>query len=194
MNSLACQSALEWDTLLAYWLGELDPENEARTEEHYLGCPRCSQRLELLIALARDVRELIRISGITMIITDRFARRLAEHGLNVREYRVPLNGSVNCTVTDDDEFVLGNLAAPLDDVQRLDMVYIDSQGGTQSRLEDIPFVPESGAVVISTRIDALRALPACAIRVRLLDVAVDGERVLGDYTFNHTPGTLQKPE
>lgn len=190
-NALSCQSPLEWDVLLAYWLGELSPEDEARAEEHYLGCAECSQRLELLIAMARNVRELIKISGVNMVITDHFVRRLAARGLKVREYRIPVNGSVNCTVTSEDDIVLGRLEAPLDRVQRLDMVYIDSEGRSDMRLEDIPFVPESDAVVFSTRIEALRALPACALRVRLLDVTGTGERTLGEYTFNHTPDKVQ---
>ena len=193
-NALSCRSPLEWDVLLAYWLGELSPEDETHTEEHYLGCADCSRRLELLIALARGVRELIKINGVNMVITDHFARRLAARGLNVREYRIPVNGSVNCTVSANDDFVLGRLEAPLDQVQRLDMVYIDSDGRTEMRLEEIPFIPESGAVVFSTRIDALRALPACALRVRLLDVTGTGERTLGEYTFNHTPDPLQRSE
>jgi hypothetical protein len=193
-NALSCQSPLEWDALIAYWLGELNPDDELRTEEHYLGCAECSRRLELLIAIARDVRELIKISGVNMVITDRFVRRLAARGLKVREYRIPVNGSVNCTVTPDDNFVLGRLLAPLDQVQRLDMVYVDSEGKSEMRLEDIPFIPESGAVVFSTRIEALRALPACTIRVRLLDVADHSERTLGEYTFNHAPCTPQSPD
>jgi hypothetical protein len=193
-NAESCRSPLGWDSLLAYWLGELEPENEAHTEEHYLGCATCSRRLELLTELARDVRELIKINGVNMVITDHFLRRLVAHGFKVREYRIPVNGSVNCTVTSDDDFVLGRLEASLDEVQRLDLAYVDSEGKTDMRLEDIPFIPESGAVVFSTRIDALRALPACAIRVRLLDVAGNSERTLGEYTFNHTPGILPQAD
>lgn len=182
-----CQSPLEWDTLLAYWLGELDADNEALTEEHYLGCSQCSQRLEWLAALARGVRDLLKISGVNMVITDSFARSLAERGLHVREYRVPRNGSVNCTVTPEDDFVLGRLEAPLDEVKRLDLVYLDDKGKDQMRLDDIPFIAESGNVVFSTRIETLRALPACTLRVRLLAVDNHDERILGEYAFNHTP-------
>lgn len=191
MITPSCQSPLDWDTLLAYWLGELDSDREARTEEHYLGCAECSRRLELLTTLAQEVRALTRTSGVSAVLDDQFLRRLTEHGVRVREYRVPRNGSVNCTVTPEDDFVVGRLEAPLADVTRLDMLYLDSEGKPVTRHEDIPFIPESGAVVFSTRIDALRALPATTLRVRLLAVDRDGERLLGDYIFNHTPHTLQ---
>jgi hypothetical protein len=186
-NTASCPSPLDWDTLLAYWLCELDIDSEAAVEEHYLGCTQCSQRLEWLAALAQGVRNLIKISGVNMVITDAFVRNLKARGLHVREYRVPLNGSVNCTVTPEDDFVLGRLEAPLDEVKRLDLVYLDDEGKDQMRLDDIPFNADSGSVVFSTRIEALRALPACTLRVRLLAVDNHDECTLGEYAFNHTP-------
>jgi Putative zinc-finger len=191
---MKCKSPLAWDTLLAYRLGELDPDSEVRIEEHYLGCAACSRRLEELTALAGGVRAVTRMSGVNVVINDPFARRLSEQGLKVREYSVPLNGSVNCTVAPEDDFGVARLEAPLDAVQRVDMVYLDSEGQSGMRREDVPFVAESGAVVFSTRIDTLRALPATTLRVRLLAVDNSGERTLGDYTFNHSPYSSQRPE
>lgn len=182
-----CRSPLDWPTLLAYWLGELDPDTEARIEEHYLGCAHCSGQLQELSALAEGVRAVARSSGVNAVVNEPFVRRLAERGLNVREYRVPQNGSVNCTVAPADDFVVARLEAPLAGVTRLDLVHVGIDGKTQLRLEDIPFVAESGGVVVSTRIDTLRALPATTLRMRLLAVDGNDERTLGDYTFHHTP-------
>lgn len=189
MNAPSCRSPLGWDILLEYWLGELDAEAEARTEEHYLGCAGCSHRLEQLTALAHEVRALARTSGVNMVINDQFVRRLAGSGLQVREYHLPLNGSVNCTVAPQDDVVVARLEAPLEGVERVDMVYVDSDGRPQMRQEDVPFVAESGGVVFSPGIDTLRALPATTLRVRLLAVENNGERTLGEYRFNHTPAT-----
>lgn len=184
MNAPLCPSPLEWHTLLEYWLGELDPASEAHTEEHYLGCATCSGRLEQLTSLAREVRAVTRESGVTVIVNDQFVRRLTVDGLHVREYRLPLNGSVNCTVAPEDDVVVARLEVPLKEVKRVDMVYMAGQH--EMRQEDIPFIPGSGAVVFSSRIDALRALPSSAVRVRLLAVDNGSERTLGEYTFNHT--------
>ncbi len=152
--------------LLEYWLGELEPEAEARTEEHYLGCAECSGRLEQLAALAGEVRAVARTSGVNMVINDQFVRRLAESGLQVREYRLPLNGSVNCTVAPEDDVVVARLEAPLEGVKRVDMLYVDSDGRPEMRQEDIPFVADSGGVVFSPGIDAAARPagnhPACA--------------------------------
>ena len=187
MNSAACPSPLDWNTLLAYWLGELDPDSEARTEAHYLGCPICSRRLEELAALAQGVRALTRASGVDAVVSADFVRRLSERGLRVREYRVPRNGSVNCTVAPEDDFVVAYLEGPFADVSRLDVIYLSNDGGDDIRHADIPFDPDSGSVAISTRIAALRALPVSTQRMRLLAITDDSERTVGEYTFNHTP-------
>lgn len=187
MNIAACPSPLDWNTLLAYWLGELDPDSEARIELHYLGCPDCSRQLEELAALAQGVRALTRASGVDAVVCADFVRRLSERGLRVREYRVPRNGSVNCTVAPDDDFVVAYLEGPFTGVARLDLVHLSGDGAQGIRHADIPFDPDSGSVVLSTCIAALRALPATTHHVRLLAVTDDGERTLGDYTFNHTP-------
>lgn len=190
MSTVSCGAPLDWPTLLAYWLGELDSDAEARIEEHYLGCAGCSGRLAELGALTEGVRAVARASGVSAVVNEAFVRRLAERGLNVRAYRVPQNGSVNCTVAPEDDFVIARLEAPLAGVRRLDLVNVGIDGRTQTRLEDIPFVAESGHVVVSTRVDTLRALPATTLRMRLLAVDGNDERAIGEYTFHHTP---QKP-
>lgn len=189
MTRPSCQSPLTWDTLLAYWLGELESDNAEQIEEHYLGCAQCSQRLEQLVSLADGVHALARTSGVDMVINDEFVQRLRQDGLSVREYRVPLNGSVNCTVTPEDDFVVGHLEAPLSGVQRIDMLTIDDDGNADTRQQDIPFIADSGGVVLALGIDKLRAMPATALHVRLLAVDDQSEHTLGDYTFNHTPYT-----
>jgi hypothetical protein len=191
---MKCRSPLDWETLLAYRLGELDPDSEARIEEHYLGCAACGQRLEQLTRLVGDVRAVTRMSGVNFVVNDPFVRRLSEQGLRVRKYSVPLNGSVNCTVAPEDDFLVARLEAPLDEVQRVDMVYVDSDGKPALRQEDVPFIPESGGVLFSTCIAAVRALPKTTLRVRLLAVDNGGERTLGEYRFNHTPYGAERPQ
>lgn len=186
MNGRPCQSPLGWDTLLAYWLGELEPDVEAGMEEHYLGCGQCSRRLERLAALARGIRTVARQSDVNMVISDQFVRRLSEEGMRVREYRVARNGSVDCTITPEDDFIVGRLEAPLAGVHRVDLVSLDSNGEIQERQEDVPFVARSGGVVVSPSINRIRALPDCVMHFRLLAVDAGGEITLGDYTFNHS--------
>ncbi len=187
MSEPTCHAPLSWETLLAYRLGELAPDQEAQTEEHYLGCALCTQRFEQLTMLAQGIRALARGSGVATVVNDQFIHRLREEGRQVREYRVPLNGAVNCTVTPDDDFVVAHLEAPLNTVTRLDLLHILPDGNIALRQEDIPFLAESDGVVVVTNIDQLRAFPAITLCMRLLAVDNNGERTLGDYQFNHTP-------
>ena len=103
----------------------------------------------------------------------------------MREYRVPRNGSVNCTVAPEDDLLVSRLEAPLAGVGRLDLV-VHAPGLPDEVKQDIPFDPARGEVVMSANMPQLRAMPSLRLRFEL--VAVDGEdrRVLGEYTFNHS--------
>ncbi len=187
MTVSSCQSPLPWSVLLEYWFGELDRKVQARTEAHYLECAECSRRLEWLTALVSASRLLIRNSGISLVVDAAFVERLRTEGVRVREYRVPRDGSVDCTVTPQDDFVVARLDAPLAEAERVDLVQVDRDGHYLSRQEDIPFVAETGEVLFSYAIDQLRALPATCMRLRLVAVSDSGENILGDYVFNHSP-------
>ena len=176
-------------TLVSYWLGELDEAREAEIEQHYLGCDECSGRLAEVEALAAGVRRAFASGRAHAVVTAPFVERLQSLGLRLREYHVPRNGSVNCSVAPEDDVLLSHLQAPLQDVTRLDAIVVTpaEAGGGQFRFEDIPFDPAAGEVVLVPGIERVRALPECREVVRLVAVEAAGDRVIGEYTFNHTP-------
>jgi DNA-binding response OmpR family regulator len=94
---------------------------------------------------------------------------------------------VNCTVTPQDDLVVARLQATLRDVQRLDLLFDDSTSGARWRFEDVVFDPAADEVVLANNMAELRRLPVTTQRVQLLAVEPGIERVIGDYTFNHTP-------
>lgn len=179
-----CAAPLEFETLVEYWLGECGPEDAARIEEHYLGCGHCSARLDEVAALAGAVRGAFERGRFGTFVSSQFARRLEEKGVRVREYRVPRNGSVNCTLAAADQVLLGRMQVPLAGVRRVDAVL---QGPFDARLEDVPFDAASGEVLMAPSVALVRTLPAHRQVVRLLSVDEGGERLLGEYTFNHSP-------
>ena len=83
--------------------------------------------------------------------------------------------------------MVAHLEASLTGIYRLDLVLLDFGGQDTERLRDIPFDPASGEVIITPHIARIRALPASTARARLVSVDEKGERVIGEYTFNHTP-------
>lgn len=185
MTRASC-TALQAQELAAYWLGELDEEHERRLDGHLFACAACSARLSALVELGAAIRRAFLDGWLNIVLPEPFIRRIKDAGFRVREYDLASGGSVDCTVTPDDDFVVAYLRAPLRDVARLD-VLIDDQTSGKHRANDVAFDPGAEALVAVTSTAYLRTLKHSQQRVRL--VAVDGvdERVLGDYTFNHYP-------
>jgi hypothetical protein len=69
----------------------------------------------------------------------------------------------------------------------MDLVAMGAQGEAAERWKDIPFDASSGEIVLLSRMDEVRSLPATTLVLRLLAVSEAEERVLGEYTFHHTP-------
>ena len=185
MSAPNCTTPMGVSALIEYWLGELDEVAGARIDEHLFGCQECGAKLDEIIALAGGVRTAFGQGEIQAVITDAFLKSLAEQKVRLREYRVPRNGSVNCSVAPEDEVVVARLEAPLDGVTRLDVhsYFGDAQPEV---FRDIPFDPVSGEVVLMPRLSQLRVAPSHVHRVRLVAVDAKGERVIGGYTLNHT--------
>jgi hypothetical protein len=62
----------------------------------------------------------------------------------------------------------------------------DSAAGTV-RMEDVAFDPAADSLSLVPGVAYLRTLRREQLRVQLVAVDHAGERVLGDYTFNHYP-------
>lgn len=185
MTAPVCNAPLDEQTLIAYWLGELDEASEARIDEHVLGCNACGRGLAQVVALGDGIRAAFRRGSVRAFVSRAFVERAIERGTRVREYRVPRNGSVNCSVAPDDDLLVAHLEAPLAGVKRVDALsYLDD--APPEVFPDIPFDAASDEVVLAPKIAYVRTLPSHSQRVRLVAVDESGERVIGDYTFNHS--------
>lgn len=171
----------EFATLVDYWFGELPPGEEAAFEEHLFGCAECTAKLEELAALGAAVRAAWKAGAVRAVISRALYEAMKKEGLRLREYRMAPGGSVNCTIAAADDFVVSRLAAPLSDVQRVDLV---TDAG---RFEDVPFDAAAGEVLMCPAPAVLKRRSAFTHHVRLVAVEEAGERVLGEYTFLHTP-------
>jgi anti-sigma factor RsiW len=171
----------EFSKLVDYWFGELAPAEEAELEEHFFGCAECSANLAQLAALGAAVRGAWRAGAVRAVISHALLEKMRAAGLRLREYAVPPGGSVSCTIKEADDFVVSRLAAPLAGVRRVDLV---TAGG---RFEDVPFDAAAGEVLVCPPPAALKRSGAHVDRVSLVAVEAAGERLLGEYTFVHTP-------
>jgi hypothetical protein len=182
-----CSNPIDAAVLADYWLAALAGSEEEAVEEHLLDCDRCGQRLREVIALAEGVRKLAREGSLRMVVSDAFLKRAAEEGLRVRQYAPSPGGSVECTVTAEDDILIGRLAANLSGATRVDLCLCDERGVERLRLPDIPVHSGASGVIYQESITFAKALPTNTMIARL--VAFDdagSERLLGEYTFNHT--------
>ena len=184
---MSCTKPIDAAILADYWLAALPPSEEEAIEEHLFACDECSARLRETIALADAIRGLAREGSLLMVVSDAFLQRVAQEGLHVREYAPPAGGGVACTVKAEDDFLIGRLTADLSIARRVDLSICDRGGMEQLRLSDIPFDSSAGSVAFQQSITYAKAAPSETMIARL--VAFDdagSERLLGEYTFNHT--------
>ncbi len=183
---MTCHTPLTAAVLADYWLAALPPSEEDAAEEHLLSCDQCGDRLREIIALAQGIRNLAREGSLFMVVSENFLKRAREYGLHVREYAPPQSGSVKCTVTAEDDLLIGRLAADLTGSGRVDLRLYDAHGVEQLRLPDIPFNAEADAVHFQYSITHAKAAPSETVIARLIALDDAGrETLLGEYTFNH---------
>lgn len=182
-----CFNPIDAAVLADYWLAALVQPEEEAVEEHLFTCDECGARLREVIALAEGVRKIAREGSLRMVVSDAFLKRAAEEGLRIREYALPAGGGVQCTVTADDDFLVGRLAANLTGAKRIDLCICDERGVEQLRMADIPVHAGASSIVYQESITFAKAMPTNKMIARLVTFdEAGGERLLGEYTFNHT--------
>jgi hypothetical protein len=182
-----CASPLSDETLLDHWLWEPFQTPQPDVEEHLLGCDDCSDRLAGVIAIADGIRDVARAGAIRVVVPPVFLERVVLEGLRLREYRIAPGGSIECSVAPEDEVLVARLGLDVGDASRVDLVWLDADGHEQERLPDVPVHAGMREVVFVQRIADVRALPKATARARFVAADGNGERVLAEYTFDHTP-------
>jgi hypothetical protein len=182
----SCSTPLADDLVLGWWIGELGAAEARRVEGHLFSCGSCSARAQLLAAVGEGVRGLVREGRLPAVLSAIVVERLQLEGRRIREYRVAPGGGVQCTVGPEDDVVLARLSARFEGVTRVDLVSrVDD--GPEQRYADLPFDPAAGELIVAPPTDVLRTRPASLERMRLVSVEPQGERLLGEYTFDHSP-------
>jgi predicted anti-sigma-YlaC factor YlaD len=182
-----CASPLSDETLLEHWIWEPFQTPQADVEEHLLGCDDCSDRLARVVEIADGVRDVVRAGATRVVVPPVFLERVVLEGLRLREYRIAPGGSIECSVAPEDDVLVARLGVNVGDATRIDLVWLDAEGLEQERLTDVPVHAAMPEVVFVQRIADMRALPKTTARARFVATDGDGERVVAEYTFNHTP-------
>jgi hypothetical protein len=177
----------EHERLADYWLGDVSPEDEAAIEEHLFECSQCSDALGWIARFGEALKAAARQGNVGMLVTPEFVERLVREGFRVRTYAPPSGGEVQCTVTKADDLLMGQLRADLSSARRIDAVVSSESGTMNFRIEDVPFraVAES-ELVWNQPMAMARASGKDVMVIRLVE-ATEGDRVLAEYTFRHSP-------
>jgi hypothetical protein len=184
---VSCRKPLDAAILADYWIFAASRSDEDAIEEHLLACDECGTRLREVIALAEAIRSVAREGSLRVIVGDAFLRRVAAAGRRVREYAPAPGGSVHCTVTAEDDFLVSRLAANLSGAERVDLCICDEHGVEQERLRDIPVRAGAPDVALQESITHAKAMPSETLIMRLVALDQAGrEQALGEYTFHHT--------
>ena len=183
---MTCINPIPAEVLADYWLALLTDEGETSVETHLLACDHCGDRLRDVIRMAQSLAQLAHHGSLRLIVSDTFVQRARERGLRVREYPVTPGTSVACTVTADDDLLVSRLAVQISEASRVDVSLCDAHGVEWSRLRDIPVRADADTLILQESMTFAKALPSSTLLLRLLAVDADVDRVLAEYTFNHT--------
>jgi hypothetical protein len=184
--SAPCDRPIGLAPLLDYWLEDAEPGDVDAVEEHLLGCEACSRLLGSVVAIGGGVRRLSREGAVEMVVTPSFLARIAEQGLHTREYRVAPGGRVDCTVTPQDDILVARLLGNFGGLTRLDLI-TDQEGQPTHRVLDVPFNSEVGELIVAQAMPYVRKLRDARLQIRLVSPEATGDRLIGAYTFDHTP-------
>jgi hypothetical protein len=183
---MICQVPLDAPVLVDYWLALLPEAESEEVEEHLLSCDGCGASLRHAIVLIDGVRRLARDGTLRLVVTEDFVQRGIEQGLQVRQYNVVAGGSVHCTVTEDDDWLISRLSADVAGSDRVDLSLSGPDGVERMRLTDVPISRERDGVIYQESMAFAKASGTQTLRLRLIGVGEEGERVLAEYAFHHT--------
>ena len=56
---MSCSNPVSWEKLADYWAGDLSPADEARLEEHLMGCEPCTAEAARAAAVVQALRSFV---------------------------------------------------------------------------------------------------------------------------------------
>src|SRR5690349_6992169 len=96
---------IDFEKLVAWWLGDLPSAEGEKVEEHFFACASCAARVEWLAGLSGGVRATVRAGRVGLFVSKRFVEAMVQVGMRLREYGLEAGGSVNCTIRTEDDGV-----------------------------------------------------------------------------------------
>jgi hypothetical protein len=175
----ACSAPVAFETLVAWWTGELAGDEAARVEEHVFACDACARALEGVANLAAGLRE-----HLPPILSHAHRDRLVAGGARIRVTPVEAGIDARARFGDDVDLLVHALRADLARAERVDVEIVASGFRTSILCEGVPFDAKAGEVLICCQRHFQRLSPSDPT-FRVYAFEGGQRRRVGDYLVIH---------
>ena len=141
----ACTAPLPFETLVAYWAGELAPAANDDVEEHLFACDACARASARIAAITERLRALV-----PPIVSRALVDSLRARGRRVEDNVVAPEARSH-VVFADQEFIIHHLSGmALADAARVRVsVRVEESGEVLAEHPEAPFDAEAGEVLVA---------------------------------------------
>ena len=174
-----CASPLPFETLVAWWTGELPPGETARVEEHVFGCDACAEASARLAKLATGLREQV-----PPIISRAHRDRLVAGGARIRVTPVEAGFEATAVFGPDVDLLVHTLRADLAGIARVDVEVLMKGRHEPILCEAVPFDAAAGEVLVCCQRHYQHLSTEDPV-FRVYAVEAGERRPLGDYFVRH---------
>ncbi len=170
--SAHCQSPIEFETLVAYWAGDLETLASDRLEEHVMGCARCA-------------RASARVPQIPPIVSPEAVAKLRARGVRIVENPMRPGETKQVFFSSNIDVLLHRLGGlDLSNATRVTVtVSVQETGDVLLQNDDALFDREGGEVLIACQKHFSALPPNIVIGVR--STTESGKESLAVYTIPH---------
>ena len=175
--STACPSL---ESLAGWVEGGIAADEEERIEQHLFECDRCTARAAGLERVVRQLRRMV-----PPVLTPERRRKLEAMARPLPVVSVSPGEHATIEFGPGEQLGFWLIRADLGGVDRLDCELLATDGSGLGVLEDVPFDPERGEVVLACQRHYRDLGYPADMVVRVSSVSALGVRPLGEYFLKH---------
>jgi Putative zinc-finger len=172
---------LSFETLVAYWAGDLSPEETDAVDAHAMGCATCTTASERVAAITEAIR-----TALPPVISTRELASLRARGLRVEENRIFPGQRVPVVFRGDLDLLIHRLGGL--DLSRAERVHVtasaEETGQILSETPRAPFDAASGEVLIACQRHFAALPPNIVFDVAVIEAG--GARASTRYAVPHS--------
>jgi hypothetical protein len=181
--STGCLSPIAFETLVAYWAGDLEQAESDAVEEHVMGCASCTAASARVAAVSEGLR-----AQLPPVLSQEGVAKLRARGVRIADNPVLPGERKPAVFTADIDVLLHRLGGlDLARAARVDvMVSVEETGDVIMQNFDVPFERDTGEVLVACVKHFSAFPPNIAFSVRARDDA--GNETVTSYVVPHVFG------